>query len=245
MKCRVLVVIPTFNERQNIENLIHRILSVNDSIEVLVVDDSSPDGTADEVRRLTEKLDRIHLMVRPSKDGLGRAYVHAFKYAVHEEYDHIISMDGDLSHDPQYLRSIIELLSKFDVVIGSRYVNGGGTKNWNIWRRLLSRLGNFYARSVLRIGIADLSAGYIGYRAEVLRNIPLDHVRSEGYSFLMEMKYWAHCLGYRLEETPIIFIERTRGRSKISRAILIEALWVVWRIKMRVPYFARTIRENS
>lgn len=245
MSCRVLVVIPTFNERQNIGNLIHLILSSDESIEVLVVDDSSPDGTAEEVRSLIDERGRIHLMVRPSKDGLGRAYINAFEYAIREQFDRIISMDGDLSHDPKYLRSIVELLSAYDVVIGSRYIQGGGTRNWNIWRRLLSRCGNIYARSVLRIGIADLSAGYIGYRAEVLRSIPLHRIRSEGYSFLMEMKYWASCLGFRLKETPIIFTERTRGRSKISRAILIEALWVVWKIRMRVPSMARMIRENS
>lgn len=245
MRSRVLVVIPTFNERHNIGKLIRLILDVDESIHVLVVDDSSPDGTAEEVKALKDNLDRIHLLERPAKDGLGRAYVHAFKYAIDEEFDIIISMDGDLSHDPIYLSSIIKRLDEYDVVIGSRYIRDGGTRNWNIWRRLLSRFGNLYARSVLRIGISDLSAGYIGYRTEVLKRIPLDLVRSEGYSFLMEMKYWAACLGFKLNETPIIFTERTRGRSKISRSILVEALWVIWRIKLRVPSLAREIRESS
>ncbi len=239
-----LVIIPTYNERQNIGRLIPLILEKDETIEVLVVDDSSPDGTADVVKALQKRDGRVRLIERPRKDGLGKAYVHAFKHALSCGFERIISMDGDFSHDPMYLGRMMTLLDAHDVIIGSRYAMGGGTENWSIWRRILSRAGNMYAGMVLSMPISDYSAGFVGYRAEVLKAIPLDQIRSEGYSFLMEMKFWSACLGFNLVEMPIVFTERRQGRSKISRAILFEAIWVVWRLRLKVPAQAAMIRRG-
>jgi len=208
------------------------------------VDDSSPDGTADVVRRLQSATGRIGLIVRPSKAGLGTAYVRAFRQALGQGYDRIITLDGDLSHDPSYLPSMLVRLERSDMVIGSRYVAGGVTRNWSPARRLLSACGNMYARLVLGMPIRDCSSGFIAYRRTVLEAIPLEAIHSEGYSFLMEMKYWAHNLGFSITEMPIVFTERSRGRSKISRAILFEALWVVWRLRMTVPRLSSRMRGS-
>ncbi|MCU0611936.1 MAG: polyprenol monophosphomannose synthase [Candidatus Eisenbacteria bacterium] len=241
---RTIVIVPTYNERDNVERLLPAILGEAPELHLLVVDDSSPDGTADAVRVLQLSHDRIRLLVRPTKAGLGTAYVTAFKYALGEGFDRVVTMDGDFSHDPSYLPEMLRRLDRHDVVIGSRYVPGGGTLNWGLDRRLLSGCGNLYARLVLGVPIRDCSAGYVGYRRRVLDAIPLDAVHSEGYSFLMEMKYWAYHLGFDLGEMPIVFAERSRGRSKISRAILIEALWVVWRLRRTVPTTAAGMRGS-
>lgn len=232
---RTIVIVPTYNERDNVRQLAAEVLAQSGDIELLFVDDSSPDGTAAEIRFIQETSPRIHLIVRPEKAGLGTAYVTAFRQALEDGYDRIITMDGDLSHDPAYLKEMTRRLDDADVVIGSRYVPSGGTRNWSIFRRLLSACGNIYARAVLGMPIRDCSAGFIGYRRRVLEAIPLHAITSEGYSFLMEMKYRSYHLGFAMDEMPIVFTERTRGRSKISRAILLEALWVVWRLRLSVP----------
>ncbi|MBN1425791.1 polyprenol monophosphomannose synthase [Candidatus Fermentibacteria bacterium] len=242
---RTIVIVPTYNERENIEPLATMVLGQDEALHLLVVDDSSPDGTAEAVRRLQRASDRLHLIVRPGKAGLGTAYVQAFRTALADGFDRVVTMDGDLSHDPAHLPDLLRRLESYDMVIGSRYVSGGKTYNWSFGRRLLSACGNLYARSVLRVPIRDCSAGFIGYRRRVLEAIPLDGVHSEGYSFLMEMKYWTHNLGFTIDEMPILFVERSRGRSKISRAILFEALWLVWRLRLTVPRVAARMKGAS
>lgn len=233
---KTVIIVPTYNERENIGALIPAVLEQDRSFSIMVVDDSSPDGTAGIVRSLERPDNRVQLLERPHKAGLGRAYLHAFDLALATGYARIITMDGDFSHDPSYLPRISQKLDSHDVVIGSRYVQRGGTKNWSLGRRILSRAGNHYARLVLGMPIHDCSAGFVGYRRPVLEAIPLAAIHSEGYSFLMEMKFWAYRLGFSMVELPIIFTERFGGRSKISRAILIEALWMVWRLRFAVPY---------
>ncbi len=235
---RTIVIVPTYNERDNVGTLIPAVLSQAPVLDLLIVDDSSPDGTADVVREWQRSDPRVRLIVRPAKAGLGTAYVHAFRHALQDRYASVITMDGDLSHDPSYLPVMLDRLTASDVVIGSRYVAGGRMRNWSPARRLLSACGNLYARTVLAMPIRDCSAGFVGYRRRVLEAIPLDSIHSEGYSFLMEMKFWAYRLGFAMEELPIVFVERSRGRSKISRAILLEALWVVWRLRLTVPRMA-------
>ena len=232
---RTLVIVPTYNERENIGALISAVLEQDASFSILVVDDSSPDGTAGIVRSMMQVNNRVALLERPRKAGLGKAYLHAFDNALAMDYAHIITMDGDFSHDPSYLPHIRQKLQCYDVVIGSRYIPGGGTKNWSRVRQILSRAGNQYARLVLGMPIQDCSAGFVGYRRHVLETIPLASIHSEGYSFLMEMKFWAYCLGFSMVELPIVFTERFGGRSKISKAILIEALWMIWRLRFAVP----------
>jgi dolichol-phosphate mannosyltransferase len=232
---KTVVIVPTYNERENIGALIPAVLGQGRSYSIFVVDDSSPDGTANVVRSLEHADKRIQLLERPRKAGLGKAYLHAFNCVLAMDYSSIITMDGDFSHDPSYLPNITDALRSHDVVIGSRYISGGGTKNWSLTRRVLSRAGNHYARRVLGMPIHDCSAGFVGYRRHVLERIPLADIHSEGYSFLMEMKFWAYRLGFSLVELPITFTERSGGRSKISRAILLEALWMVWRLRFTVP----------
>jgi dolichol-phosphate mannosyltransferase len=241
---KTVVIVPTYNERENIGALIPAVLEQDQSFSILVVDDSSPDGTAAIVRSMVQKNSRVALLERPHKAGLGKAYLHAFDHALATNYAHIITMDGDFSHDPSYLSNISQRLQSYDVVIGSRYVPGGGTVNWSLGRRILSRTGNRYARFVLGVPIHDCSAGFVGYRRHVLEAIPLAAIHSEGYSFLMEMKFWAYSLGFSMVELPIIFTERFGGRSKISRAILLEALWMVWRLRFVVPSSASRMRQK-
>jgi dolichol-phosphate mannosyltransferase len=242
---KTLIIIPTYNERENIGALIPAVLEQDCSFSILVVDDSSPDGTAALVRSMQRADGRVNLLERPRKSGLGKAYLHAFGHALTADYAHIITMDGDFSHDPSYLPSMKRGLGSHDVVIGSRYLPGGGTNNWSLARRVLSRAGNYYARFVLGMPIHDCSAGFVGYRRRVLQTIPLTAIHSEGYSFLMEMKFWAYRLGFSMVELPIVFTERRGGRSKISRAILIEALWMVWRLRFAVPANIAHMRKRS
>jgi dolichol-phosphate mannosyltransferase len=230
---RPLVIIPTYNERDNVIRLIPEIVRGYDRLDVLVVDDGSPDGTADEILRLKESNwpRRLWLLSRPEKLGLGKAYVDGFQWGLSQHYDFLIQMDGDWSHHPKYLDRMIQCADQADFVIGSRYVSGGGTLNWGVGRRLLSRFGSFYSRSVLRVQIADFTGGFNGWGAAVLREIGLESVRSNGYSFQIELKYRAHKLGFKHIEYPIMFDERSAGRSKMSAAIALEAFWRVWQFR--------------
>jgi dolichol-phosphate mannosyltransferase len=237
MRCqypgRPLVVIPTYNERENISRLIPAILGEDAGLHVLVVDDGSPDGTAGAVQQLQRKeyAERVFLNTRPSKYGLGKAYVDGFKWGLANGYDFLIEMDGDWSHHPRYLGKMLQSAKEADFVIGSRYVPRGGILNWGTGRRVLSRSGSLYSRLILGVPIADFTGGFNGWSAEVLRKIKLDTLRSNGYSFQIELKYRAHKLGFSHAEFPIIFEERRAGKSKMSGAIALEALWRVWRLR--------------
>jgi len=231
---RPLVIIPTYNERGNIQRLIPEILNLDERIHILVVDDGSPDNTAEAVSVLMDSFPgRVLLSRRPGKMGLGSAYVHGFLRGLDEGYGFFIQMDADWSHHPRYLPEMMRLAGDADFVIGSRNVPGGGALNWGLGRRILSRFGSLYARAVLGVKIADFTGGFNGWSAEALRGVDVQSLRSNGYSFQIELKYRAHRLGFRFREFPIIFEERRAGKSKMSAAIAMEALWRTWKLRMK------------
>jgi dolichol-phosphate mannosyltransferase len=231
---RPLVVIPTYNERENVYQLIPTVLAVDPRIHVLVVDDGSPDDTAGAILSLreTDSASRLFLQSRRQKSGLGSAYVHGLKWGLTGGYNFMIQMDADWSHHPRYLPRMLQLAESADFVIGSRYVPGGGTRNWGSARKLLSKFGSTYSRAVLRADIADFTGGFNGWSDAVLRRIDLDAFRSDGYSFQIELKYRAHQMGYRHIEFPIVFNERRTGKSKMSASIALEASWRVWQMRL-------------
>ena len=228
---KVLVVIPTYNEAENIHAILDAVLSQGPEVEVLVVDDSSPDGTAEMVKERMKKDPRIHLLVRPGKMGLGTAYVTGFRWALEHGYDHIIQMDADFSHNPEDIPRLLQMLRTHDVVIGSRYTDGINVVNWPIKRLLLSYFANIYARWVTGVPVRDLTGGFKGWRREVLEAIGLEEIVSDGYAFQIEMNVKAYSLGFSVVEIPIVFVERRAGVSKMSRRIIWEALWMVWRLR--------------
>jgi dolichol-phosphate mannosyltransferase len=209
------------------------VLSVDDRLHVLIVDDGSPDDTAGAILGLKESegVQGLFLNSRPGKQGLGSAYVHGFNWGLARGYDFLIQMDGDWSHHPQYLAKMLQSAATVDFAIGSRYVSGGGTLHWGAVRRLLSRFGSFYSRLVLGVPVADFTGGFNGWSADVLRAIGLNTIRSNGYSFQIELKYRAHRLGFKHTEFPIIFEERRTGKSKMSVSIAFEAFWRVWELR--------------
>jgi dolichol-phosphate mannosyltransferase len=226
---RAIVVLPTYNERENLEPLFRALRAASDA-EVLVVDDGSPDGTADEARRLDAELGGIRVLERRSKDGLGSAYRAGFARVLDEGYEIIISMDADLSHDPAEIPAMLRLISEgADVVIGSRYVLGGGTTDWPVYRQLLSKWGNMYTRFALRLPTHDCTSGYRAYRSSALSAIQPETTSAEGYAFLTELVRRLTRQGFRIEETPIIFRDRIRGISKMSWPIVIESMVLVSR----------------
>jgi dolichol-phosphate mannosyltransferase len=230
---RPLVVIPTYNEVQNIERLVQEVLGAVENIRVLVVDDNSPDGTSKVVRNIAETNPNVLLETRPGKMGLGTAYIHGFKKALAlPDIDCIFGMDADFSHSPQYLPEFLKVLDKFDVVVGSRYLNGISVVNWPIRRLFISFFANNYARFVTGLPIHDCTSGFVCYKREVLERINLDLVGARGYSFLVEMKYRAHRLGFRIGEVPIIFFERRSGQTKMSKLDILEAIFTVWRLRL-------------
>ncbi len=236
-----LVVIPTYNERDNVSRLIPAVLDMDADLQVLVVDDGSPDNTAVAVLDLKKKYSgRVFLESRSGKRGLGRACVDGFRWGLANGYDFLIEMDGDWSHHPKYLGKMLRLAKENDFIIGSRYVPDGGTLNWGAGRKILSKFGSLYSRLILGVRIADFTGGFNGWSAEVLRKIRLDTVRSNGYSFQIELKYRAHKLGFRHVEFPIIFDERRAGKSKMSVFIALEALWRVWGLR----FFCNIIQEG-
>lgn len=231
-----LIVVPTYNERDNVRGIAERLLAALPGAEVLFVDDNSPDGTGAVLDELAGADPRIHVMHRAGKLGLGTAYVEGFGWGLARGYPYLFEMDADGSHDPQYLPAMLALAEDgADVVIGSRYVPGGGTANWGLGRRILSRGGGLYARTILGIDIRDLTAGFICWRRAALEAIDLSTITSNGYSFQIEMKYRAARKGLRLVETPIVFVDRRVGQSKMSRAIFAEALLKVWALRFRRP----------
>jgi len=245
---RPLVILPTYSERENLQLLIPKILAVDPRIHVLVVDDSSPDDTAGSVRQLmlTESGTRIFLESRTSKRGLASAYVHGFSWGLVRGYDFLIEMDADWSHQPKYLAQMLASALEADFVIGSRYVAGGGTLNWGLGRKLLSRGGSLYAGVILGVNIADLTGGFNGWHAGVLQTACIESIQSEGYSFQVELKYRASQLGFKHIEFPIIFEERRAGQSKMSMTIAIEAVWRVWAFRWnRSAILARCCPQAS
>lgn len=225
-----LIVLPTYNERANLAPLIESIHAQVPEIHILVVDDGSPDGTGALADELAARDARIQVLHRAGKLGLGTAYLTGFKWALSRGYELILEMDADFSHDPTHLPEILAAAEGADLVLGSRYIPGGGTENWGLWRRLLSRGGGVYARSLLGVEYHDLTGGFKCFHRRVLEAIPLDEVRSEGYGFQIEMTWRAHLQGFRIVEVPIVFKERREGQSKISRRIVVEAMLMVARL---------------
>jgi dolichol-phosphate mannosyltransferase len=230
---RPLVVIPTYNEAENIERLIEEVTGAVEGMRVLVVDDNSPDGTGDIVRKVGERNPNVLLESRPGKLGLGTAYVHGFKRALSMPgVDCIFGMDADFSHSPQYLPDFLNALEKYDVVVGSRYLDGISVVNWPIRRLFISFLANNYARFITGLPIRDCTSGFCCYKREVLERINLDAVRARGYSFLVEMKFRVHQLGFSIGEVPIIFFERRSGKTKMSKFDILEAIFTVWKLRL-------------
>ena len=225
-----LVITPTFNEAESIREVVQRLFEAcGERVDLLVVDDGSPDGTADLVRKMAVEDSRIHLKERAGKLGLGTAYVAGFGWAIERGYDVVVEMDADLSHDPADVPRLLDALEDADLVIGSRYVPGGGVGNWSRARRLLSLAGNLYARLWLGYRVKDSTAGFRAYRVAELKKQDLGSIRSDGYGFQIEMTRRFHKAGLRIVEVPITFIERALGKSKMSRRIVIEALAAVTR----------------
>ena len=248
---RTMVVIPTYNEIENLGPVIEGVSAAFPQIHVLVVDDDSPDGTGDEAERLACSLDRIHVLHRPHKEGLGPAYVAGFSYALDWGASTIAQMDADLSHEPSDLGRLLRELASCDVAIGSRYCDGLRVVGWSAKRLVLSLAAARYTRLVLGLPVADPTSGFKCYRAEALRTLPLDRMTSRGYSFQIETLYWLWRQGLRLREIPIVFRERRRGCSKISTSILYEALYILWRIRFnagshrQLPAPARDARTEA
>jgi len=230
----LLIVVPTYNEKENIEPLVQGVFSSLTNPHILFVDDGSPDGTADMVEETMKKNLGIHLIRRTRKMGLGTAYVQGFSFFLEKGYDLVFEMDADLSHDPCDLPRFVKASKEFDLVIGSRYIPGGGTRNWGRVRRAVSVLGNAYSRTILGCPFSDLTSGFRCYRRRALESIDLKDIHSEGYAFQIEMAYRIWKKGLRIGEIPIIFSERKGGRSKMSPGIFIEAIFGVWRMKLTI-----------
>ncbi|MCB9556805.1 MAG: polyprenol monophosphomannose synthase [Deltaproteobacteria bacterium] len=233
MCAKSLIIVPTYNERDNIEALAEQALSQLDDAHLLFVDDNSPDGTGDLADQMAKNDARIEVLHRSGKLGLGTAYIAGFRYGLERDYRFLIEMDADFSHLPEYLPQLLHAAeTRGDIAVGSRYTAGGGTVNWGIGRQLISRGGNAYARMVLGLSLSDMTSGFKCFRREVLESIDLDAVRSNGYSFQIEMTYRAVRRGFSIAEVPIVFHDRRVGQSKMSRAIVAEAMWMVWRLRL-------------
>ncbi len=228
-----LVVIPTYNEKDNITPLVEELLSIEAELRVLIVDDNSPDGTGELVRELSDRESRVHALHRPYKMGLGSAYVQAFRKALSMEgISHVCTMDADFSHDPSHLPALLKASEESDVVVGSRYLDGISVVNWPLLRILLSYTANAYARLVTGIPLTDFTSGYCCYRKKVIEALDLDAIKSEGYAFLMEIKYKAWVNGFSFSDVPIVFHERRNGSSKISKHIILEAALLAWKLRL-------------
>ena len=229
---RALVIVPTYNERENIRRLIDSVLAQDERIDMLIVDDGSPDGTGAIVEEIQATNSRVHLLERPRKMGLGTAYVAGFRWALARDYAYVLEMDADFSHDPAHLPQFLAAIENADLVLGSRYQEGRVTVvNWPINRLILSYLANMYARAITGLHVWDATGGFKCFRRSVLEAIDLDHVRSNGYAFQIEMTFRAVRKHFRITEIPIVFVDRTEGTSKMSPHIVREAVWMVWRLR--------------
>jgi dolichol-phosphate mannosyltransferase len=230
---KTLVVTPTYNEAENIERLIDVVLSQDPSVESLIVDDNSPDGTAKVVEKMQQTNNRIHLLKRAGKMGLGTAYVAGFKYAIENNYDYVMEMDADFSHDPNEIPNFLRSIKEYDLVLGSRYKNGVRILNWPIRRLILSYGASVYTRIITGMPIKDTTGGFKCFRIGVLKSINLDNIHSNGYAFQIEMNYKAWKKGFKIFELPITFVDRTHGTSKMSKKIVYEAVLLVWKLKFK------------
>jgi dolichol-phosphate mannosyltransferase len=228
-----LVIIPTYNELENLPKLIPAVLSQDESIHILIVDDGSPDGTGKYVKEEMKKNDRIHILEREKKMGLGTAYIAGFKYALQNNYDFIFEMDADFSHDPNELKNFLIAIKENDLVLGSRYIYGVRVLNWPMARLLLSFFASVYTRIITGMPIKDATGGFKCFRRKVLEAIDLDKVKSNGYSFQIEMTFKAYSKGFKIIEIPIVFIDRVKGKSKMSKKIVREAVTMVWKLRLQ------------
>ncbi len=228
---RSLAVIPTYNERENLSRLIPALLGSVEDLDVLVVDDGSPDGTGDLADQFAESSDRVHVRHRTGKQGLGTAYVAGFRYALERGYQYVVQMDADFSHSPEDLPRLLGELERADVAIGSRNVPGGRVENWSLLRRFVSKGGSLYARTVLGLPVKDTTAGFKAFRREVLESVNFEGVAANGYGFQVEMNYICHRGGFRISEVPVVFPDRTAGESKMSPGIFLEAAVLVLKLR--------------
>ena len=244
---KTLIIIPTYNELENLRPLLQEIFSYAPETDVLIVDDNSPDGTGKLADKIHNENPQVHALHRAGKLGLGTAYIAGFKYAVAHDYDAAFEMDADFSHDPRYLPDFLKAIEHADLVIGSRYIPGGGTPNWSFLRRFISGGGNIFARFMLGIPVQDCTAGFRCYRRQVLESIDLDTIQSQGYAFQVEMAYRVIQQGFKIVETPIIFMDRRIGKSKMSRKIVIEAFIYVLRARFgkKPPAHTSTEKKSS
>ncbi|MBV9616165.1 MAG: polyprenol monophosphomannose synthase [Ktedonobacteraceae bacterium] len=242
---KTLIIIPTYNEVENLQSLLADIFSYAPETHILIVDDNSPDGTGKLADEMSAQNPRISVMHRTGKLGLGTAYIAGFKYAIANGYDAAFEMDADFSHDPKYLPDFLKAIKSADLVIGSRYIKGGSTPNWSLLRRFISGGGNIYTRLVLGISVHDCTAGYRCYRREVLENLDLDTVQALGYAFQVEMAYRVFKKGYRIVETPIVFMDRRLGQSKMSGNIFIEGFISVLRMRFNKAAAPAAVRQSS
>ncbi|MBD3333841.1 glycosyltransferase [candidate division GN15 bacterium] len=233
---RVLIIFPTYNERENIEKIVHAVLPLDPRINVLVVDDNSPDGTGQLADKLSQAESSVHVLHREKKEGLGQAYIAGFRWAIEHGYDYIMQMDADFSHGPEYIRDFLREIKEYDVVIGSRYISGVNVINWPMTRLLLSYYANVYTRIVTGLPLRDATGGFKCWRREVLEAISLDKVNSSGYSFQIEMSLRAAQHGYSFKEIPIVFVDRMAGKSKMSKKIVREAIWMVWWLRLKAIF---------
>ncbi len=229
---KIIVIIPTYNEVENISRLIDILFKLQlNQLDVLVVDDNSPDGTSELVKKLATENPRIYLIQREGKLGLGTAYVRGFKYAIEHAYDFIVQMDADFSHDPSEIKNFMSTIANYDLVLGSRYIVGVNVVNWPLSRLLLSYGANLYTRLITQMPIKDSTGGFKCFRRVVLEAIQLDNIKSDGYAFQIEMNYKAWKKGFRIKEIPIVFVDRIAGSSKMSKRIIREAALMVWKLK--------------
>jgi len=228
---KYVVIIPTYNERENLAAIVPQILSQNDEFHILVVDDNSPDGTGQIADELAAQSPRVHVLHRAGKQGLGKAYLAGFRWALDNGADFIFEMDADFSHDPKALPGFVRAIQDCDLVLGSRYVAGGGVENWPLTRQIMSQGGSLYARTILGIGVRDLTGGFKCFRRRVLETIDLNSIETSGYAFQIEMTYRALLCGFRVREIPIWFVDRVQGTSKMSRRVFLEAVFAVWKLR--------------
>jgi len=234
---KALVIIPTYNEIENIERMIEVVSSLPEQPDLLIVDDNSPDGTGSKVNEIRKSNTKVHLISRSGKLGLGTAYIEGFKFALSEGYDYIIEMDCDFSHDPQDISRLLNEIDSYDLVIGSRYIQGVNVVNWPLKRLILSMGASFYTRVITGMPLMDATSGFKCFRKEVIQSIDLDKIHSNGYSFQIEMHYKTWKKKFRIKEMPIIFTDRIDGHSKMGKAIVREAIFMVW--KLRFPFLIR------
>ena len=228
-----IVIIPTLNEKDNLKELIPQIFGLMPDVSVLVVDDNSKDGTGELVESLGGRFKGLFILNRKSNFGYGRSSIDGFKWVFEKGYEKVVTMDADFSHDPNAIPAMVEMLNNSDITVGSRYVRGGGVKNWNFFRRVLSKFANFYVRMILGLPVTDATSGFNSYRVSALKEINFDEVRSEGYAFLVELKYRLFRSGCRFSEHPILFSERREGQSKMSSKIIWESVLLPWRLRMK------------